>query len=57
MEFQSFAPAFILLFALLVVLAFAIVFFSSPARRLEEPAEANPDLERQPLISDRTNSI
>jgi len=56
-QFQSFAPAFILLFGLLVVLAFAIVFFSSPARNLEgEPLQHDPCPERQPLLPDQNSS-
>ncbi len=55
-QFQDFAPAFILLFALLVILAFGIVFFSSPARQLEEPGQLDRDVERQPLLSDQTNT-
>jgi hypothetical protein len=53
-DFQSFAPAHILLFGLLVVLAFGIVFFS-PAARLEEPQRPDADLEREPLLPDQTN--
>ena len=55
-QFQDFAPAFILLFALLVVVAFAIVFFSSPARQVEEPRQPDRDVERQPLLLDQPNT-
>lgn len=46
-HFDNIGPALIILFALLVILAFGISFFSSPSSRTRE---APPDLERQPLL-------
>ena len=51
--FDSFAPGLIILFAILVVFAFAIVFFSPPSSHPQEEREPEPDLERQPLLQDQ----
>lgn len=54
--YNSFAPAFILLFGLFIVIAFAIVFFTPTAVRPQNSQEPVSDLETQPLLPEQDSS-